>query len=47
MKELQILLSNVGGYGSDESPITVSILKALLIETIKEIEMIEKREALN
>lgn len=38
---LQVLLSNIEGYGTDEQPITVNILKALIIETIKQLETTE------
>ncbi len=44
MFELQVLLSNVGGYGTDDAPITVGTLKALIIETLKELEYIKKKE---
>ncbi len=43
---LQLLLSNVNGYGTDEQPITISTLKALLIETIKEAKRIQERDHL-
>lgn len=47
MYELRVLLSNIGGYGTDDAPITVGTLKALIIETLKELEYAKERETVD